>query len=229
MKTRAVAMVMLLCAPLVMHSARANLDAISSSDATAGLRAALEKGAAVAVSTLGKTDGFFGNSKVKIPLPDSLQRYESMMRRVGMGKYADELILTMNRAAEAAVPEAKKLLVDAVKNMSVSDAKRVLTGGNTAGTDYFKRTTSEPLRQRFLPIVERATKKVKLAQVYEKYAAQGVQYGLISKENADLDAYVTQEALDGLFYMIAEEEKKIRKDPVGAGSNIIKKVFGAMR
>ena len=229
MKTRAAAMVMLLCAPLVMHPARANLDAISSSDATAGLRAALEKGAAVAVSTLGKTDGFFGNSKVKIPLPDSLARYESMMRRVGMGKYADELILTMNRAAEAAVPEAKKLLVDAVKNMSVSDAKRVLTGGNTAGTDYFKRTTSEPLRQRFLPIVQRATKKVKLAQVYEKYAAQGVQYGLISKENADLDAYVTQEALDGLFYMIAEEEKKIRKDPVGAGSSIIKKVFGAMR
>jgi hypothetical protein len=229
MKTRALAMVMLLCAPLVMHPARANLDAISNSDATAGLRAALEKGAAVAVSSLGKTDGFFGNSKVKIPLPDSLQRYESMMRRVGMGKYADELILTMNRAAEAAVPEAKKLLVDSVKNMSVSDAKRVLTGGNTAGTDYFKRTTSEPLRQRFLPIVERATKKVKLAQVYEKYAAQGVQYGLISKESADLDAYVTQEALDGLFYMIAEEEKKIRKDPVGAGSNIIKKVFGAMR
>src|SRR5688572_4671215 len=169
MKTRALAMVMLLCAPLVMHPARANLDAISNSDATAGLRAALEKGAAVAVSSLGKTDGFFGNSKVKIPLPDSLQRYESMMRRVGMGKYADELILTMNRAAEAAVPEAKKLLVDSVKNMSVSDAKRVLTGGNTAGTDYFKRTTSEPLRQRFLPIVERATKKVKLAQVYEKY------------------------------------------------------------
>jgi hypothetical protein len=212
-----------------MHQARANLDAISSSDATAGLRAALEKGAVVAVGLLGRSDGFFGNSKVKIPLPESLARYESMMRRVGMGKYADELILTMNRAAEAAVPEAKRLLTDAVKNMSVQDAKRILTGGNTAGTAYFKSSTSEPLRLRFRPIVERATKKVKLAQAYEKYAQQGVQYGLISKESADLDAYVTQKALDGLYFMIAEEEKKIRQDPVGAGSNIIKKVFGAMR
>jgi hypothetical protein len=229
MKTRAAIVVLLLCAPFLVGKARANLDAITNSDATAGLRAALEKGAAVAVSTLGKTDGFFGNSKVKIPLPESLSRYESLMRRVGMGKYADELVLTMNRAAEAAVPEAKRLLVDAVKAMSVQDAKRILTGGNTAGTEYFKRATSEQLRLRFMPIVERATKKVKLAQVYEKYAQQGVQFGLISKENADLDAYVTQEALDGLFFMIAEEEKKIRKDPVGTGSSILKKVFGAMR
>lgn len=209
--------------------AQAQLDKITNSDATSGLRAALEKGAVVAVSALGKADGFFGNDKVKIPLPDSLKRYEKLMRGVGMGKYADELVLTMNRAAEAAVPEARKLLVDAVKKMSVQDAKGVLTGGDTAGTEYFKRTTSDPLRARFLPIVQAATKKVKLAEKYNQYAEKGAKFGLVSKEHANLDNYVTQKALDGLFVMVAEEERKIRQDPVKAGSDIIRKVFGALK
>lgn len=209
--------------------AAAQLDAITNKDATSGLRAALEKGAVAAVSVLGKADGFFGNDKVKIPLPESLQRYEKLMRNLGMGKYADELVLTMNRAAEAAVPEARKLLVDAVKKMSVQDAKGILTGGDTAGTEYFKRTTSDPLRARFLPIVQAATKKVKLAEKYNQYAEKGAIFGLVSKEHANLDTYVTQKALDGLFVMVAEEEKKIRQDPVKAGSAIIRKVFGALR
>ena len=210
-------------------AASAQLDKISNQDATSGLRAALEKGSQVAVASLGKPDGFFGNGAVKIPLPDSLKRYEKLMRRVGMGKYADELILTMNRAAEAAVPEAKVLLVDAVKKMTVQDAKGILTGGNTAGTEYFKRTTSEPLRARFLPIVAQATKKVKLADKYNEYAAKGAQFGLLKKEDANLDSYVTQKALDGLFFMVSEEEKKIRENPVKAGSEILKKVFGALK
>ena len=210
-------------------AAGASLDAISNKDAVAGLRAALDKGSQVAVATLGKTDGFFGNQKVKIPLPESLQRAEKLLRSVGMSKYADELILTMNRAAEAAVPEAKKLFVDAVKKMTVQDAKGVLTGGDTAGTAYFKRTTSEQLRARFLPIVQKATKKVKLADKYNEYAERGAKFGLVKKEDANLDSYVTQKALDGLFYMVAEEEKKIRQDPVKAGSDIIRKVFGALK
>lgn len=210
-------------------AAAANLDKISNQDAVSGLKAALEKGSTVAVNNLGRTDGFFGNDKVKIPLPDSLKRYERTMRSLGMGKYADELILTMNRAAEAAVPEAKMLLVDAVKKMSVQDAKGVLTGGDTAGTEYFKRTTSDPLRARFLPIVQQSTKKVKLAESYNNYAGQAAKFGLVSKEHANLDAYVTQKALDGLFYMVGEEEKKIRRDPVGTGSDILKKVFGALK
>ena len=209
--------------------ARANLQNITNQDAIAGLKGALEKGSSVAVDVLGRTDGFFGNNAVKIPLPDSLKRYERLMRGVGMGKYADELILTMNRAAEAAVPEAKKLFIDAVKKMSVQDAKGVLTGGQTAGTEYFKRTTTDPLRQRFLPIVKRATAKVKLAEKYNEYAGKGVQFGLVKKEQANLDDYVTQKALDGLFFMVAEEEKKIRQDPVRAGSDIVRKVFGALR
>ena len=210
-------------------AAAAELDKISNQDAVRGLKAALEKGSTVAVNNLGRTDGFFGNDRVKIPLPNSLKRYERLMRGVGMGKYADELILTMNRAAEAAVPEAKVLLVDAVKKMSVQDAKGILTGGDTAGTEYFKRTTSDPLRARFLPIVQQSTKKVKLAESYNNYAGQAAKFGLVTKEHANLDAYVTQKALDGLFFMIGEEEKKIRRDPVGTGTDIIKKVFGALK
>jgi len=209
--------------------AQANLAALTNQDATSGLKAALEKGAGTAVDLLGRTDGFFGNGAVKIPLPDSLKKYEKLMRSVGMGKYADELILTMNRAAEAAVPEAKKLLVDSVKKMSVQDAKGILTGGQTAGTEYFKRSTADQLREKFLPIVKKATAKVKLAEKYNQYAQKGVQFGLVKKEQANLDDYVTQKALDGLFFMVAEEEKKIRQDPVKAGSDIIRKVFGALQ
>jgi Protein of unknown function (DUF4197) len=209
--------------------AQANLDALSNQDATSGLKAALEKGAGAAVDSLGKTDGFFGNSAVKIPLPDSLKKYEKLMHTVGMGKYADELVLTMNRAAEQAVPEAKKLFTESIKKMSVQDAKGILTGGQTSGTDYFKRTTSDQLREKFLPIVKQATAKVKLADKYNQYAQKGAQFGLVKKDQANLDDYVTQKSLDGLFYMVAEEEKKIRQNPVQAGSDIIKKVFGALK
>jgi hypothetical protein len=209
--------------------AQANVNALSNQDAVAGLKAALEKGSGAAVDLLGRTDGFFGNGAVKIPLPDSMRKTEKLMRNLGMGKYADELVLTMNRAAEAAVPEAKKLFVDSIRRMSVLDAKSILTGGQTAGTEYFKRTTSDQLRARFLPIVKQATAKVKLADAYNRYAQKGVQYGLVKKEQANLDDYVTQKALDGLFYMVGEEEKKIRQNPVQAGSDIIKKVFGALK
>ena len=209
--------------------AHASLDAVTNKEAASGLKAALEKGSGAAVDLLGRTDGFLGNKAVKIPLPGTLKKYEKLMRSVGMGKYADELILTMNRTAEEAVPEAKKLFVDAIKKMSVQDAKGILTGGQTSGTDYFKRTTSGQLREKFLPIVKSATAKVQLAETYNEYAQKGAQFGLVSKENANLDDYVTQKALDGLFYMVAEEEKKIRQNPLQAGSDIIKKVYGALK
>jgi hypothetical protein len=209
--------------------AQANLDALSNQDAVSGLKAALEKGSGAAVDLLGRNDGFFGNGAVKIPLPDSLKKYEKLMRGVGMGKYADELVLTMNRAAEAAVPEAKKLFVDSIKKMSVQDAKGILTGGQTSGTDYFKRTTADQLRAKFLPIVKQSTAKVKLADKYNQYAQKGVAFGLVKQDQANLDDYVTQKALDGLYFMVGEEEKKIRQDPVRAGSDIIKKVFGALQ
>lgn len=207
----------------------AQLENITDKEAISALRTALEKGSRAAVDRLGKENGFFGDPRVKIPLPESLLRAERTMRRLGMGKYADELVLTMNRAAEAAVPEAKKLFVDSVKKMTVQDAKGILTGGETSGTEYFKRTTTDQLRKRFLPIVQKSTRKVGLAQKYNQYAEQGVALGLVKQEQANLDDYVTQKALDGLYFMVAEEEKKIRKDPVGTASSILKKVFGALR
>ncbi len=213
----------------VAGAAQANLDALTNQDAVSGLKAALEKGTGVAVDLLGRTDGFYGNNAVKIPLPDALKKTQKLMRGIGMGKQADELELTLNRAAEAAVPEAKKLFVDSIRKMSVQDAKGILTGGQTSGTEYFKRSTTDQLRARFLPIVKKATAKVNLAEKYNQYAGKGVKLGLVKKEQANLDDYVTQKALDGLFFMVAEEEKKIRLDPVKAGSAIISKVFGALR
>jgi hypothetical protein len=223
---RAFAIALAFC---IWGSALAQLEKITRQDATAALKAALEKGSVAAVANLGKVDGFLGNPRVKIPLPDSAQRAEHAMRRVGMGKYADELIVTMNRAAEQAVPQARTIFVDSVKKMSVQDAKGIITGGDTAGTEYFRRTTRTELHKTFLPIVEKSTAKVQLAQKYEQFADKAVAVGMLKKEDADLDEYVTQKALDGLYLMVAEEEKKIRKDPVGTGSSIIKKVFGAIR
>jgi hypothetical protein len=204
------------------------LEGITRQDATAALRTALEKGSVAAVAKLGRLDGFLGNPQVRIPLPESAQRAERLLRRVGMGKYADELVVTMNRAAESAVPEARALFIDAVKKMSVQDAKRIISGGDTAGTEYFRRTTRDQLHKRFMPIVQRATARVELAQKYDQYADKAATVGLLRKEDADLDEYVTQKALDGLYLMVAEEEKKIRKDPVGTGSSILRKVFGAL-
>ena len=213
---------------ILTGTARAQLDRITNRDAAAGLKAALEKGSAAAVASLGRTDGFFGNEKVRIPLPESMQRAEKLMRRFGMARQADELILGLNRAAEAAVPEARTLLIDSVRRMTLQDAKGILQGGDTAGTQYFRRSTEADLRRRFLPIVQQSTQKVGLAQTYNRYAEKGVALGLVTKDDANLDAYVTQKALDGLFLAVGEEERKLRSDPAGAGTAIIRKVFGAL-
>src|SRR5712692_8081998 len=220
------------CAAAVMTCAApalAQLDRITNREAVAGLKGALEKGSQTAIAALGRADGFLGNPQVKIPLPESLARAEKVMRRVGMGRQADELVLSMNRAAEAAVPEARQLLTDSVRKMTVQDAKGILTGGETSGTEYFQRTTKDQLHSRFLPIVKRATEKVGLAQRYNEYAEKGATLGLVRKEQSNLDEYVTQKALDGLYLMVGEEEKRIRKDPVSAGASIIRKVFGALQ
>ena len=204
------------------------LDRLTQRDALAGLKAALERGAQTAVATLGRADGFLGNPQVKIPIPQSLERTERLARRLGFGNEVDELVVAMNRAAEAAVPEARKLLVDSVKKMTAKDAKAILTGGDTAATEYFRRTTDKTLHARFLPIVMRATEKVGVAQRYKEFAQPAAALGLVKAEHADLDEYVTRKALDGLYFMLGEEEKKIRKDPIGTGSAILRKLFGAL-
>lgn len=204
------------------------LDAISTGDASAGVKEALAKGADYAVASLGKDNGFLGNSKVKIPLPGYLQKAEKGLRMFGMGKQADELVNTMNHAAENAVAEAKPILSDSIKKMSVQDAKGILTGGEDSVTQYFKRTSSEQLTRKFMPIVKTETKKLQLAEQYNSFAGKAASAGLIDQKDADVDSYVTQKAMDGLFLIIAEEEKKLRANPVGAGSDLLKKVFGAL-
>ncbi len=202
---------------------------LTNKDAIAGLKQALTDGSAAAISKLGSENGFFGNAKVKIPLPESLQKVEGLMRAMGMKRQAEELELAMNRAAESAVTEAKPLLVNAVKAMTVQDAKGILSGGDTAATDYFRGKTAGPLAQKFLPIVKKTTAKVGLAEKYNAIAGKGAQLGLIDASQATIEQYVTKKALDGLFVMIADEEKALRQDPVGAASSIVQKVFGAIK
>lgn len=206
-----------------------SLKDLTDADASQGLKAALEKGALAAVGLLGKPDGFLGNAKVRIPLPGFLDDAAKLMKNLGQGKRIDELVTSMNRAAETAVPMAKDLLVGAVKSMSVTDAKKILTGGDTSVTGFFADKTRKPLGEKFLPVVGRATEKVGLAQKYNAVAGKAAGLGLVKKDDANIQSYVTGKTLDGLYFVIGEEERKIRRDPVGAGSDILKKVFGAIR
>ncbi len=221
---------MLLCLFGISGAAHAaSLADYTDAQTVSGLKEALTQSAAGAVSKLGKENGFFGNDRVKIPLPESLQRMEGTMRTFGMGRQADELVLAMNRAAEAAVPEGQKILVDAVKKMSFDDAKGIVTGGEDAATQYFRRTTSSPLRDKFLPIVAKMTQRVALAQKYDQFAGKAAKLGLIDDRDAQLNEYVTNKALDGLYLMMAEEEKAIRQDPLGRGGHWLGKIFGAVK
>ena len=206
-----------------------SLSDLTNVEASQGLKTALEKGALAAVGLLGKTDGFLGNDKVRIPLPGFLEDAAKLLKSLGQGKRVDELLVSMNRAAETAVPMAKDLLVGAVKSMSVSDAKKILSGGDTSVTGFFAEKTREPLGVKFLPVVNKATEKVGLAAKYNRVAEKAQGMGLVKKEDANIQQYVTRKSLDGLYFMIGEEEKKIRQDPVGTGSAVLKKVFGALK
>jgi hypothetical protein len=200
--------------------------AANESESALGIRAALERGALAAVGKLGRADGFLGNPQVRIPLPGHLEDAAKLMRKLGQGKRVDELVTAMNRAAEAAVPEARSLFVSTAKNITVDDAVQVVRGGPTSVTDYFAGKTRAPLGDRFLPIVTKATEKVDLAERYNRVASKAMSLGLVKAEDANVQQHVTRRALDGLFFMIGEEEKKIRADPLKTGSAILKKVFG---
>lgn len=204
------------------------VDQLKSTEISSGLKEALTRGSEAAVSQLGKPDGFFGNEALRIPLPANLQKAEKIMRRMGMGKQADELILSMNRAAESAVPEAKTLLVKSVREMSIEDAKGILTGGDTAATEFFRRKTEIALTKRFAPIVKNTTDRAGLAQQYNKYAGTAVRFGALDKNQATVEQYVTQQALDRLYRVIGEQERALRANPMQAGSDLLQKVFGAV-
>ncbi len=210
-------------------TATPSLDALSNADINAGLKEALTRGADSAVAQLGVKDGFYGNPSLKIPLPKNLQKVDKAMRMFGMGKEADELVLAMNRAAEAAVPEAKTLLVGAVKEMTLEDARGILTGSPTSATDFFRTKTETQLTERFGPIVKAVTDKTSLAQQYNRYAGQAAQFNLVDKNQASVEQYVTQQSLDRLYRLIGEKEQAIRANPVQAGSDLLRQVFGAVK
>ena len=206
-----------------------DLKQLSNQDANAGLKAALEQGANAALSKLGVQDGFLNNEKVKIPLPSILEKAKPILKLSGQSKQLDELVVSMNRAAESAVPMAKPLLLDAVKSMTVADAKAILSGGDTSVTQFFREKTAQPLTTKFTPLVKNVTDKVGLATKYNGVMEKAKKMGAVSEQEASVEAYVSHRAVDALYVMIAEEEKAIRKDPIGTGSKIIGKVFGLLK
>ncbi|MCZ8075818.1 MAG: DUF4197 domain-containing protein [Paucibacter sp.] len=201
---------------------------LTEGDAASGIRAALERGAAAAVAQLGRSDGFLGNPAVRIELPGHLKDAAKLLKTLGQGRKVDELLTAMNRAAEAAVPAAQPLLLAAVKGMSVDDGLKILRGGDDAVTQYFAGKTRSPLIEKFLPMVTQATQKVALADKYNAVAGKAAGLGLVRQEDANIQQYVTGRAIDGLFLVIGEEERKIRQDPLGTGSALLKKVFGGL-
>jgi Protein of unknown function (DUF4197) len=217
-----------LCPLGIALAASAALDALTPGEASGGLRAALSKGIDTAVAQLGAKNGFLNDPKVAIPLPPALEKAERALSAVGMGGQGEELRQVMNHAAEQAVAEAKPVFKQALQHMTLADAKGILTGGDGAATQYFKRATSAQLAEKFRPIVAAQTARLGLVARYNEYAGKAAQLGLLSAQDANLDDYVTSKALDGLFSRIAEEEHEIRKNPLGQASALVRKVFGAL-
>lgn len=205
------------------------LEELTQSEAARGLKAALERGVQQAVGQLGQVNGFLGNDKVRIPLPQQLEDGAQLLRWVGQGARLDELVVAMNRAAEAAVPLARDLMASAVKSMTVGDARKILGGGETSVSEFFAEKTRTPLSEKFLPVVTRTTQTVGATGHYNHLAGKAADLGLMRREDANIERYVTDKSLAGLYFVIGEEERKIRRDPVATGSALLKKVFGALK
>ena len=219
-----------LCAGLLLSASALALSLadLTQKDATGGLKDALAQGAQVAVKQLGTAGGFSNNSDVRIELPGNLGKAAKALKMFGKGEQVEALEASMNRAAEAAVPQAQAILVDAVKNMSVTDAKGILGGADDSATQYLNKTSREQIRAKFLPIVKQATDKVGLVQQYNSFAGQAAGLGIGNAKTANVENYVTEQALDGLFKMIAQQEASIRENPAAAATSLAKKVFGAL-
>ena len=212
-----------------MPAFAAGIEALSEDDAADGLKQALTQGVNVAVDSLGVANGFLDNPKVKIPLPGTLQKVEGVMRTLGASKHVDGLIVTMNRVAEVAAAEARTLMLDTVEKLPVQNAKKILAEGDDAATRYFRATASEELVQEFLPIVKNATNQVDLAKKYNDFVRKGGKFGLVAEKYANIEDYVTKKTLDGLYVMMAEEERLIHHEPMGQDNKVLQKVFGSLK
>lgn len=220
--------VLLAGALLSFNAFALSLSDLSQSDATGGLKDALTQGAQIAVKQLSQPGGFSNDPAVRIELPGKLGKAAKTMKQFGMGAQVDQLEASMNKAAEAAMPQAQALLVDAVKKMTVTDAKGILQGGEHSATDYLNRSSREQLRAKFLPIIKQATDQVGVAKQYNAFASQAAAFGVVDAKNSNIENYVTEEALDGLFKLIADQEKTIRQNPTAAATGLAKKVFGVL-
>ncbi len=207
--------------------------ALSSDEIAGGLKEALGKGVSQAVAALGKEDGFLKDLSVKVPMPASLQKVERTLRTLGQDKMADEFVTTMNRAAEKAVPEAAAVLGDSIKQMTVADAKAILTSTNNAATQYFRRTSETNLYERFLPIVQQATAQTGVTSAYKQMLGKASFGGFsaatfLGQDAGDIDGYITHKTLDGLFLKIGQEEQRIRENPVARTTDLLQRVFGSV-
>ncbi len=198
----------------------------SDSKLAAGLKQALEIGTSKAVKSTGRVDGYFKSEAIKILMPEKMRTLEKGLRAAGQGPKVDEFVLSMNRAAERAAPAAKSIFLNAIKQMTFDDARKIFTGGDTAATEYFKTKTSEQLTAAFRPEVEKAMNEVGVTRQYKDLAGRAQSLPFMRSQTLDIDAYVVGKALDGLFYMVAEEEKKIRKNPAARVTRLLKDVFG---
>ena len=195
-----------------------------------GLKEALATGTRQAVSLLGKEGGYLNNAKVKIPMPENLAYVERSLRAMGQGKLADEFVATLNHAAEKAVPEAAAIFADSISQMSLQDARTILSGPDDAATQFFRKTSESKLTERFQPMVKEATDQAGVTSTYKRLMLQlGPFAQYLGKDAGDLDGYITGKAMDGLFLMIAEEEKRIRTDPIARGTELLKRVFGSAK
>jgi len=197
------------------------------SQIVAGLKEALTVGTDNAVSLVSVTDGYFANQAIKILMPDKIQKVADVLGKVGYQKQVDEFVLSMNRAAEMAAPQAKSIFVESIREMTFEDAKKILNGGDTAATDFFKARTSDRLYEAFKPIISSSMNDVGATRKYKEMMGQYTALPFTSAESVDLDHHVTNKSLDGLFYMVGEEEKKIRTDPAARVTDLLKTVFGS--
>jgi hypothetical protein len=220
----------LFCTSLLFgaHAMALSLGDLTQTDASGGLKDALIQGAQVAVKQLGTPGGFANDPEVRIELPGKLGKAAKAMKMFGQGAQVEALENSLNQAAEAAVPQAQVILVDAVKKMSVADAKGILAGGQDSATQYLDKSSREAIRAKFLPIVKAATDKVGVVQKYNSFAGQAAALGVVDTKNANVEQYVTEQALDGLFKRIALQEQSIRQNPAEAATRLAKKVFEAL-
>jgi hypothetical protein len=214
------------------------LASLSQDQVVQGLKDALAKGLQQAIADLGHDGGFLTNLNVRIPMPEKMQKVETALRAMKQEKLADDFVTTMNRAAEQAVPAAGSVFADALKQMNIEDARSILSGPNDAATQYFQKTTQTNLYSRFYPIVQKATAQAGVTAAYKNLmekAKIGQGFGsalggtLLGKDSMDIDAYVTNKAMDGLFKMVAEQEQQIRQNPVARTTDLLQKVFGALK